>query len=751
MMFSALIMLMISMAVNAQKVDSRLKELIPQPQSQIMSKGSKPSQSVNADYMVVGKVGDAITSVAAQAYLKQDAECPTALLEQMGITVHFIVDNVAVLTVPVDKIAELENVEEIVYVKADMKQQYDNDEARKSTQANKVVNAAQATSAGLPQAYTGKGVLVGIIDGGIDFNHAAFRNPTTGVTRVKKVLIYDSETPNPKEYSTPEAIAALTTEYNRESHGTHTSSTAVGSDIGNGMQGVAPEADIIFAALGENNGENNQADAIKRIAAYAKEVNMPCVISMSIGSIVGLHDGSVIVCKTVKELTESGNKQGLAVCISSGNAASNFPSVVQTLGAPDGEGWQMKAVLGYEFTSTEPLPFYSRPYFYEAYATDGKDFTAELRLVNIETGQVISDLSSVLVARNPITGELTEVASFKLNKNTVASNAPDGTSVTYSSSLSHSKIYLKSGYEKYRLAVFVKGTVGQEIRMVIGKMSEYSEPLFYTPQALLDKGFAFGSSELSGNVNNCDDSVISVGAYVTRTEWDYYNRGSNPLGKLAKSLLTGKEIEKGSICDFSSYCTKDDKGKARPTLIGPGQNILSAYNLHDIEYFIEGEIDDTDYATLEKKPMYSLAPASVHKKMNGRNNFYGYLSGTSMSTPHVAGIVALWMQANPKLTVNGIKDVMKETCVKDVYCTNAEKIASGSVEQAGMGKIDAVAGLKKILATTAIDIVSADEQRQATPATMFDVDAPVYNSLGQQVSKDTPGIVIYKGRAYFNR
>lgn len=95
--------------------------------------------------------------------------------------------------------------------------------------------------------------------------------------------------------------------------------------------------------------------------------------------------------------------------------------------------------------------------------------------------------------------------------------------------------------------------------------------------------------------------------------------------------------------------------------------------------------------------------------------------------------------------------ILKETCVNDTWTTEVANIPSGNKIQAGYGKIDALAGLKKILGTTAIDIVPVDGHRQATPATMYSVDAPVYNMMGQQVDKSHRGFVIYKGRKYLNK
>ena len=45
-------------------------------------------------------------------------------------------------------------------------------------------------------------------------------------------------------------------------------------------------------------------------------------------------------------------------------------------------------------------------------------------------------------------------------------------------------------------------------------------------------------------------------------------------------------------------------------------------------------------------------------------------------------------------------------------------------------------------------MAGSDGDRHATPATMYSVDAPVYNTMGQQVDKSHKGLVIYKGKKY---
>lgn len=121
-------------------------------------------------------------------------------------------------------------------------------------------------------------------------------------------------------------------------------------------------------------------------------------------------------------------------------------------------------------------------------------------------------------------------------------------------------------------------TAGQTIK-IFRANNNVGEWCFYAPDKLT--GFTDGSSDFTFNADACDDAIISVGAYISSTEWqDYY--GMTKVYGPAK--ITGKEQVLGEIADYSSYCV-DDNGKSRPTVIAPGQCMLSALNLYDKTFF----------------------------------------------------------------------------------------------------------------------------------------------------------------------
>lgn len=100
---------------------------------------------------------------------------------------------------------------------------------------------------------------------------------------------------------------------------------------------------------------------------------------------------------------------------------------------------------------------------------------------------------------------------------------------------------------------------------------------------------------------------------------------------------------------------------------------------------------------------------------------------------------------------NNIKQVYDTEEAIMALTTDATSDSHGTHVAAIAGGSDLGNGLKDILGTTDIESISMDGHREATPSTMYSVDAPVYNMMGQRVNKSQKGLVIYKGRKYVNK
>lgn len=87
------------------------------------------------------------------------------------------------------------------------------------------------------------------------------------------------------------------------------------------------------------------------------------------------------------------------------------------------------------------------------------------------------------------------------------------------------------------------------------------------------------------------------------------------------------------------------------------------------------------------KPDVSAPGVNVYSAKNGGG--YQKMSGTSMATPHVAGVVALMLQADPDLPVERIREILHETAV-DFGEPGMDKVF-------GMGRVDAYEAVKLVL------------------------------------------------------
>lgn len=107
-----LALLLVATGVDAQKVDQRLVRLMQHEQdTRALIKHPRSPQTDRQQIVVNYNADGTINTIPAIAILEKDAECPTTLLEQMGIEVRFVVGDMVGLVIPADKLMALEQVD----------------------------------------------------------------------------------------------------------------------------------------------------------------------------------------------------------------------------------------------------------------------------------------------------------------------------------------------------------------------------------------------------------------------------------------------------------------------------------------------------------------------------------------------------------------------------------------------------------------------------------------------------------------
>jgi subtilisin family serine protease len=161
-------------------------------------------------------------------------------------------------------------------------------------------------------ARTGQGVLIGVVDTGIDATHPGFQN--AGKTRV---LDYLDQTTG-RHYTQAQIDAgAATASPDEDGHGTHVAGIAAGNGEGLPVRrytGVAPEADLAIVKTTFDTADI--ALGIAHIFDLAARRKQPCVINLSLGGHFGAHDGSSVIERVIDDLCDHA---GRVVVASAGN------------------------------------------------------------------------------------------------------------------------------------------------------------------------------------------------------------------------------------------------------------------------------------------------------------------------------------------------------------------------------------------------------------------------------------------------
>lgn len=262
----------------------------------------------------------------------------TSFFLQRSQNADILLNGYAIIRATREQLEELAGLEQVEYMELPRGLQYDVYRAKQES----CILPVSAGEAGL----NGKGVLVGIIDSGIDYLLGDFRNENGSRIlylwdqTIESDSIVSGQFSLGTEYTKEEidrAIEAFGTDGQRQNyraareivpsedtsgHGTAVAGIAAGSSPALLYRGVAPESELVIVKLrGGRQAAPLTTDlmrAISYVVRKALELNRPLVINLSIGDTYGSHDGTMLLERFIDSVCENGRN---VICIGAGNEA----------------------------------------------------------------------------------------------------------------------------------------------------------------------------------------------------------------------------------------------------------------------------------------------------------------------------------------------------------------------------------------------------------------------------------------------
>ncbi|MCR4965102.1 MAG: S8 family peptidase [Bacteroidales bacterium] len=501
---------------------------------------------------------------------------------------------------------------------------------------------------GLPQAYHGEGVIIGVTDWGFDYTHPVFYD--TSMTNYRILRAWDQykmSGPAPEgftygtEYVGQEELLAAqcdtSNDYNFAYHGTHCASIAAGAAAGTQYRGVACGADLLLCTFNLNYVQC-VIDAWRWMYDVAQQEGKRLVISMSWGVyFLDNMDGTGVLADEVKRLSDLG-----VVFVSSGgnNGGEDFhisktftqsDTVYSRFSFPPSSG----AYWGASISMTNSA---NTPFSFQLLAMNSSYET--LACTPFISSQQDTYVDSVFV----INGD-TVVFNYEVVSTNPYNHAPNA------------RLRVKQN-NNYR---FVLGVAAESGTFHAWNLAELTKAWgnwggnFYTIPGW-NNSIAGDDLYAIGAPANIDE-IITVAAHQSR----YVNNAGYNIG--------------GAIADFSSSGPGFHDVK-KPTISAPGKNVVSALS----------SFTDSYTGTFAKTITF-----------NGRTYRFVSLSGTSMSCPFVAGVCALMLQANPYLSPAQVLEILGETAYQDSFTESAGEL------RFGYGKVNAYDAVLLALNTVGVE------------------------------------------------
>jgi minor extracellular serine protease Vpr len=531
------------------------------------------------------------------------------------------------------------------------------------------VNAAtQNDKAFAKFGLTGKKVIVAILDRGIDYTHADFRNPD-GTTRIRmmwdmsnanpSLALCDPHQPAPIAYTEAQINSALKTgkplgERDAVGHGTVSTGLAAGNGraalpISTQWAGLAPEADLVIVKMtsegapahsgqpAESAFQGCMSRALDLATQEAARLGEPIAALMDSGTQWGPIDGTSVVSRKI-DADFGSNSSGHVYVAASGDEGFLPNHAHVTYGATPG-------VFNFTKTSTDPA------YFQIWYSGDA---LARVTLSMKDTGTSVTVLPG------------SHCASSADSSITLCTYLPGQQFYPWTSSGADRAVWVNiNGHSGAGLLTVAKtGSRG-------GTVDAYGDATSPTPI------ISYTGSLTAGRLTDYASSpeAITDGCFNVRTSWTDIN------GK--PETLTTEGETNGLWLYSSGGPTRDGRSPTSATYGGvdiatPGGNAFAAYS-------------PTSY--------WGDATLFSFNLIQSGKGLYGRHSATSASAPIALGAAALLLQMDPNLTAGQIRQYLHESAVADHYTGTTPN------QNWGMGKLNVLAAADMVAATFNTDPV----------------------------------------------
>jgi len=569
------------------------------------------------------KPGPFMTTQSDQVRIILKGSDPAGAVNKIGGTVHTKIGDFATARVPLEKVEDLALSANVEFIQMSRKVKLQNDQAAIYSEADKV----RSGTAPLSMAYDGTGVVVGIIDTGIDFSHGDFKN-ADGSTRI--LAVWDQNAPSAgnapagydygREWTQAQINLGFCTHTDTDGHGTHVAGSAAGNGLAIGAHtGMAPRADIIMVAT--SFATTDIIDGASYIYTKAAALGRPCVINASLGGHMSPHDGTSLESQLLDALIAANN--GQAFCASAGNEGSDYihmtyPNADSSwtyfhaaedqyaflfIRLPESVKNTMKMRIGWNTSTYNPYTGAGGP------------------------GPFVGQTEWITPAQIISAGQINHIArqgANQLGQIAFAQNTDANGIITLVIQIWDDMTWLANSVQDMELWRLIVEGANSNVDVWIADIGyPYLNSVAEANYLMPDNNKTVGWPGVANN-------VLTVGAYVSRTQWQASD---------GNTYWYGPEIILGDLAYFSSLGPSAD-GRLKPEITAPGMFIISAFSS-------------------------ATAVVEQERLVDGEKHYV--LQGTSMSSPITAGCIALFLQANPAATYAEVKQAVTGYATNDAF------------------------------------------------------------------------------------